>query len=133
MTKKMAQNREKRLAKLNVLKFILVLYSRPLFLLWREIFITTGKTKVPVLYWKKKDTVVCLAGARSITTGKNKDTVVCLMGARFWQLRPENYKDTVVFLAGYAVWSFFVVVAGKFYYYWKKKDTVVCLAGARSL
>ena len=30
MTKKMAQNREKRLAKLNVLKFILVLYSTPI-------------------------------------------------------------------------------------------------------
>ena len=40
------------------------------FLLWREIFITTGKK-------------------RYITTGK-KDTVVCLMGARFWRLRPEK-------------------------------------------
>ena len=30
MTKKMAHNREKMRAKLNVLKFILVLYSRPL-------------------------------------------------------------------------------------------------------
>ena len=45
-----------------------------------------------------KDTVVCLAGARSITTVKKKDTVVCLLGARYWQLRPEK-KDTVVCLA----------------------------------
>ena len=42
-------------------------------LLWREIFITTGKK-------------------RYITTGKKKDTVVCLMGARFWRLRPEKKK-----------------------------------------
>jgi hypothetical protein len=50
------------------------------------IIITTGK----------KDTVVCLAGARSLlgaqslfsTTGK-KDTVVCLVGARSL-LRPEK-------------------------------------------
>ena len=52
---------------------------------------------------EKKDTVVCLAGARSITTGKKKDTVVCLMGARFWRLRPEK-KDTVVCLLGAWFW-----------------------------
>jgi hypothetical protein len=38
------------------------------FLLWRESFITTGK---------KKDTVVCLAGARSLLRPEKKDTVVC--------------------------------------------------------
>ncbi len=51
------------------------------------------------LQMEKKDTVVCLAGARSITTGKKIDTVVCLLGAPFWQLQPEK-KDTVVCLAG---------------------------------
>ena len=51
------------------------------FWFWWEIgsfFVVAGnfhydrKKKVPVHYWKKKDTVVCLAGARSITTGKKK-------------------------------------------------------------
>ena len=37
---------------------------------------------------------------------KKKDTVVCLLGARFWRLRPEK-KDTVVCLAGCAVVSVF--------------------------
>ncbi len=41
------------------------------FLLWREIYITTGKKKIN--YDRKK-----------------KDTVVCLMGARFWRLRPKK-------------------------------------------
>ena len=68
---------------------------------------------------KKKDTVVCLAGARSITTEKKKDTVVCLLGARFWRLRPEE-KDTVICLTGCADVLFFVV-AGNFDYDWKKK------------
>ena len=45
------------------------------FLLWREIFITTGKKKIQSSVWrvrdhyydqKKKDTDVCLAGARSL-------------------------------------------------------------------
>ena len=40
------------------------------FLLWREIFITT----------EKKDTL----------RPDKKGTVVCLMGARFWRLRPEK-------------------------------------------
>ena len=57
------------------------------FLLWRKIFITTGKKKIH--YNQKK-----------------KDTVVCLMGVRFWRLRPEK-KDTVVCLAGCAVVSVF--------------------------
>ena len=56
------------------------------FLLWWEIFITT----------EKKDTL----------RPEKKDTVVCLMGARFWRLRPEK-KDTVVCLAGCAVVSVF--------------------------
>ena len=37
---------------------------------------------------------------------EKKDTVVCLLGARFWRLRPEK-KDTVVCLAGCAVVSVF--------------------------
>ncbi len=57
------------------------------FLLWREIFIKTRKKK------------------RYITTGKKKDTVVCLMGARFWRLRPEKNIYTVVCLVGCAVVS----------------------------
>ena len=92
---------------------------------------------------KKKDTVICLVGARSLLRPekkkiqssvwrvrnryydwKKKDAVVCLLGARFWQLRLEK-KDTVVCLAGYAVVLFFVV-AGNFDYDRKKKDTVVC-------
>ena len=67
---------------------------------------------------KKKDTVVCLAGARSllrpekksssrlsgecaivITTEEKKYTVVCLAGAQSL-LRPEKKEDTVVCLAG---------------------------------
>ncbi len=89
---------------------------------------------------KKKDTFVCLAGARSLLQPeKIKDTVVCLLGARFWLLRPENKrysclsggvcccvrKDTVVCLAGCAVVSVFgsgrklavfLDVGGKFYH-----------------
>ena len=38
---------------------------------------------------------------------KKKDTVICLMGARFWRLRPKKKKDTVVCLAGCAVVSVF--------------------------
>jgi len=34
---------------------------------------------------KKEDTVVCLAGARSLLRPEKKDTVVCLLGARFWR------------------------------------------------
>ncbi len=76
---------------------------------------------------------------------KKKDTVVCLMGARFWRLRPEK-KDTVV-LGNFhydrkkkihydrkkkrysRLWreiSIFFVVAGNFDYVRKKIDTVVC-------
>ncbi len=50
--------------------------------------------------------VVCLAGARSLLQPEKKDTVICLLGARFWRLRPEK-KDTVVCLAGCAVVSVF--------------------------
>ena len=86
---------------------------------------------------------------------KKKDTVVCLMGARFLRLRPEKKrysrlsvgcavlaittgkkKDKVVCLASWAVWcvSFwfwreigsFFVVTGNFHYDQKKKDTVTC-------
>ncbi len=103
---------------------------------------------------KKKDTVVCLAGARSllqleknkiqlsvrrvrdryydrkkksssrlsggcaiiITTGKKKDTVVCLAGARSL-LRPEKKKIQS------SVWR----VRDR--YYDQKKKIVVCLVG----
>ncbi len=33
---------------------------------------------------EKKDTVVCMAGARSLLRPEKKDTKVCLLGARFW-------------------------------------------------
>ena len=48
---------------------------------WREIgsfFVVAGNFH----YNRKKK--------RFITTGKKKDTVVCLMGARFWRLGPEK-------------------------------------------
>ncbi len=70
---------------------------------------------------EKKDTVVCLMGARFWRLRpEKKDTVICLLGARFWQIRPEKEKDTVVCLTGCAVVLFFVV-AGNFYYDRKKR------------
>ena len=47
---------------------------------------------------KKKDTVVCLAGARSLLQPEKKVLVVCLAGAQSL-LRPEK-KVLVVCLAG---------------------------------
>ena len=80
------------------------------FLLWREIFITTGKKRYS-----------CLSGGCVINYDrKKKDTVVCLMGARFWRLRPEK-KDTVVCLAD-----------ARSFLRPEKNHTVVCLVGARS-
>ncbi len=87
------------------------------FLLWREIFITTGK---------KKDTVVCLVGSRSITTGKKKYSRLSV-GCAVLVITTRKKKDTVICLTGCAVGLFFVV-AGNFDYNRKKKDTVVCLA-----
>ncbi len=89
---------------------------------------------------KKKDTVICLAGARSLLQAEKKDTVVCLLGARFWHLQPEKktiqssvWRVMLSYCVSFWFWreigSFFVV-AGNFYYDRKKKDTVVCLAGA---
>ena len=46
------------------------------FLLWREIFITTGKKRYSRLS----------GGCGIIITTRKKDTVVCLLGARFWRL-----------------------------------------------
>ena len=66
-----------------------------------------------------KSAVFLLRREIFITTGKKKK-VVCLLGARFWRLRPEK-KDTVVCLAGCAVVLFFVV-AGNFDYDRKKKN-----------
>ncbi len=87
--------------------------------------ITTGKKR----YSRKKDTL----------RPEKKDTVVCLMGARFWQLRPEK-KDTVVlgnfhynrkkkihydrkkrYIRLWREISIFFVVAGNFDYDRKKK------------
>ena len=94
-----------------------------IFLLWREIFITTGKKKVPV---------VCLAGCR-LRPEKKKVLVVWAGNFHYerkkkkfqssvWrvrdQLRPEKKKDT----------------GGKFSLRAeKKKVPVVCLAGTRSI
>ncbi len=54
------------------------------FLLRRKIFITTGK---------KRYSHLSGGCAIIIMTGK-KDTLVCLLGARFWQLRPEKKKNS---------------------------------------
>ena len=59
---------------------------------------------------------------------EKKDTVVCLLGARFWRLRPEKKKDTVVCLMGCAVVLFFVVVEN-FDYDWKKKKKQSSVGG----
>ena len=79
-------------------------------------------------YFKNENYELCVL-VGFFVTGK-KDTVVCLMGARFWRLRPEK-KDTVVCLAGCAIccisfWFWreigsFFVVAGNFHYDRKKK------------
>ncbi len=47
---------------------------------------------------KKKDTVVCLAGARSLLRPEKKDTVVCLAGARslFFVGRLDMYHTYVL-------------------------------------
>ena len=44
---------------------------------------------------KKKVTVVCLAGARSLLRPEKKDTVVCLVGARSL-LRPEKKRYIII-------------------------------------
>jgi hypothetical protein len=69
------------------------------------IIITTGKKRYFFVVAgkfcydrKKKDTVVCLAGALLLLRPEKKDTVVCLVGARSL-LQPEK-KDTVVCLVG---------------------------------
>ncbi len=72
----------------------------------------TGGCTIIITTKKKKDTVVCLAGARSLLRLEKKVLVVFLVGARSL-LRPEK-KVLVVCLEG------------------AKKDTVVCLADARS-
>jgi hypothetical protein len=89
------------------------------FLLWWEIFITTGKKRYSRL-----------SGGWAINYNRKKKTVICLLGARYWGLQPEK-KDTVVCLAGCAVccisfWFWreigsFLVVAGNFHYDRKKK------------
>ena len=94
------------------------------FLLWREIFITTGKKKDALRPEKKRysrlsDGCAVLA----ITTGKKKDTVVCLAGCAVVLCQ---------FLVLAGNWQLFCC-GGKFLLRPEKKDTVVCLAGARSL
>ncbi len=103
------------------------------FWFWREIgsfFVVAGK-----FYYnrKKKDTVICLAGARSLLPPEKKVPVICLAGAQSL-LRPEKKFVTtgkkksssrlsggcVSFLFWREIGSFFVA-AGKFYYYRKKK------------
>ena len=73
---------------------------------------------------KKKDTL----------RPEKKDTVVCLMGARFLRLLPENKRYSCLSgglccYVSFWFWqeiSIFFVVAGNFNYDQKKKDTVVC-------
>ena len=83
----------------------------------------TFRPEKKIRYSRLSDGCTVLA----ITTGKKKDTVVCLLGARFWRLRPEK-KDTVVCLAGCAVVLFFVV-AGNFDYDRKKKKIQSSVGG----
>ncbi len=52
------------------------------FWFWREIGIFLVVAGNFYYDRKKKDTVVCLAGARSLLRPEKKDTVVCLAGAR---------------------------------------------------
>jgi hypothetical protein len=84
---------------------VLLLYCVS-FWFWREIgsfFVVAGnfysdrKKKFQSSVWRVRD---------HYYDRKKKDTVVCLLGARFWQLQPEK-KDTVVCLAGCAVVSVF--------------------------
>ena len=98
--------------------------------------ITTGKKKIQLFVWRVVLLYCVSfwfwreIGSFFVTAGnfyydrKKKDTVVCLLGARFWRLRPEK-KDTVVCLAGCSVVSVF----GSGDYDRKKKVTVVSLAG----
>ncbi len=65
MTKKMAQNREKMRTKLNVLKFILVLYSRPL---WKRKRVSVSKTVYQMTIWKRK----CVSVSTAIHFWKRK-------------------------------------------------------------
>ncbi len=107
-------------------------YSEIPFTFWLTLFysipllaLTDWQTEEQI----KKDTVVCLAGARSLLRPEKKDTVVCLLGARFWRLQPEKKSYSclsgglcccVSFWCWREIGSFFVV-AGKFYYDRKKK------------
>ena len=96
------------------------------------IIITTGKIK---------DTVVCLAGARSLLQAEKKKnshlSVECAVlaittGKKKIQL--SVWQVVLLYCVSFWFWreigSFFVV-AGNFYYDRKKKDTVVCLLGAQ--
>ena len=88
------------------------------FWFWREIgsfFDVAGN-----FYYDRIKRYSLLSGgcAIIITTGKKKDTVVCLLGARFWRLRPKKKKDTVVCLAGCAVvLCQFLVLAGNWQFF----------------
>ena len=85
------------------------------FLLWREIFITTGKKKIH--YDRKKKRYSRLSdgcAVLAITTGKKRYSrlsggLCCCISFWFWREI-----------------SIFCVVAGNFDYDRKKKDTVIC-------
>ena len=49
----------------------------------------TGKKKIQSSVWRVRD---------DYYDRKKKDTVVCLLGARFWQLRPEKKRMPIPFL-----------------------------------
>ncbi len=72
------------------------------FLLGREIFITTGEKKIQSSVWQVRDQL----------RPEKKDTVVYLMGARFWRLRPE--KNAVVSVFGSGGKLAFFCSGGKF-------------------
>ncbi len=62
-----------------------------------------------------KDTVVCLAGARSLLRPEKKYTFVCLLGARFWRLRTEKKIKSSVWRV--VLLYQFLVVAGNWQFF----------------
>ncbi len=107
------------------------------FLLWREIFITTDKKKDTLRPEKKKiqSSVCWVRGSGDYDRKKKIQSSVC------WVRGSGDYdrkkKDTVVCLTCFAVVLFFVVAGYdrkkkefQSSVWRKKKDTVVCLLGA---
>ena len=89
------------------------------FLLWREIFITTGKKRYITTGKKRYSRLSVGYAVLAITTGKKRYSILSL-GCAVLAITTEKKKDTVVCLTGCAVVLFFVV-AGNFDYDRKKR------------